>query len=65
MVVSKTARVLTLLVPGSAESFYRAASDPATADSDPAGPVDFDRVRRAAELSPSMKIVGPPPFTAA
>jgi choline dehydrogenase-like flavoprotein len=36
-VTSPTARVLTLLTPGSAEAFYRAASEPATADSDPAG----------------------------
>jgi quercetin dioxygenase-like cupin family protein len=64
MVVSETARLLTLLAPGSAESFYRAASDPATADTDPSGPVDFERVRRAAERSGGMKIVGPPPFKA-
>ena len=62
MVVSKTARLLTLLIPGSAEAFYRAASDPATATSDPAGPVDFERVRAAAQLSRGMQIVGPPPF---
>jgi quercetin dioxygenase-like cupin family protein len=65
LVISETARLLTLLVPGSAESFYRDASDPATADTDPAGPVDFERVRKAAERSGSMKIVGPPPFKAA
>lgn len=65
MVTSETARVLMLHVPGTAESFYRAASDPATADADPSGPVDFERVRRAAESSGGMKIVGPPPFKAA
>ena len=64
MVASKIARILTLLVPGSAESFYRAASDPATASSDPGARPDFERVRRAAELDKSMKIVGPPPFNA-
>ena len=48
LVVSETARLLTLLVPGSAEAFYRGASDPATSESTPAGPVDFDRRTRAA-----------------
>jgi len=65
LVISETARLLTLLIPGSAESFYRAASDPATADTDPSGPVDFERVRKAAQSSGGMKIVGPPPFKAA
>jgi hypothetical protein len=54
--------VLTLLTPGTAEGFYRAASDPADADSDPSGPVDFDRVRAAAESAGGMTVVGPPPF---
>jgi quercetin dioxygenase-like cupin family protein len=62
VVTSPTARVLTLLTPGTAEGFYRAASDPADADSDPSGPVDFDRVRAAAESAGGMTVVGPPPF---
>lgn len=65
LVVSETARVLTLLVPGTAEAFYRGASDPADADSGPAGPVDFARVRASAERSGGMDVVGPPPFAAA
>ena len=64
-VTSETARVLTLENPASAEAFYRAASRPATADSDPAGPVDFGKVREAAERIGGMKVVGPPPFKAA
>jgi mannose-6-phosphate isomerase-like protein (cupin superfamily) len=64
LVTSPTARVLTLQTPGSAESFYRAASEPAT-DVDPAGPVDFARVRQAAERSGGMEVVGPPPFAPA
>src|SRR6266545_2301371 len=34
LVTSRTARVLTLQTPGSAEAFYRGASEPASADSD-------------------------------
>jgi quercetin dioxygenase-like cupin family protein len=62
LVTSATARLLTLLVPGSAEAFYRGASQPAAANADPSGPVDMARVREAAERSGGMKIVGPPPF---
>src|SRR5258708_4046186 len=61
-VVSATARVLTLLVPGTAEAFYRAASDPATAESPVDGPVDFARVGAAAAATGGMQLVGPPPF---
>ncbi len=63
-VTSPTARVLTLQTPGSAEAFYRAASEPADASSDPAGPVDFARVRAAAEHVGGMVVLGPPPFAA-
>ncbi len=61
-VTSESARLLTLETPASAEAFYRAASRPATADTDPSGPVDFGRVREAAERIGGMKVVGPPPF---
>ena len=64
LVTSQTARVLTLQTPGSAEAFYRGASEPAGAGTDPSGPVDFARVREAAERSGGMKVIGPPPFTA-
>jgi quercetin dioxygenase-like cupin family protein len=64
LVTSPTARVLTLQTPASAEAFYRGASEPATGDADPSGPVDFARVREAAERSGGMQILGPPPFTA-
>jgi quercetin dioxygenase-like cupin family protein len=62
LVVSDTARVLTLQTPGTAEGFYRGASVPAAGESDPAGPVDFDRVRDSAERSGGMQLLGPPPF---
>lgn len=62
-VTSATARVLTLLTPGTAEGFYRGASEPAGEDSEAAvGPIDFSRVAAAAESSGGMAIVGPPPF---
>jgi mannose-6-phosphate isomerase-like protein (cupin superfamily) len=65
LVTSPTARVLTLQTPGSAESFYRGASEPASADIEATGPVDFGRVREAAERSGGMEVLGPPPFAPA
>jgi quercetin dioxygenase-like cupin family protein len=62
LVTSRTARVLTLQTPGSAEAFYRGASEPAKADADPSGPVDFARVRESADRTGGMELVGPPPF---
>lgn len=62
LVTSTTARLLTLLVPGSAESFYRGASEAAGKDANPAGPVDFARVAESAERSGGMQLLGPPPF---
>ena len=62
LVTSPRARVLTLQTPGSAEAFYRAASEPASDDDDGSGPVDFARVRAAAESSGGMQLLGPPPF---
>ncbi len=63
LVTSATARLLTLLVPGSAEAFYRGASEPAGEGANPAGPVDFARVGEAAERSGGMQLLGPPPFS--
>jgi quercetin dioxygenase-like cupin family protein len=64
LVTSHTARVLTLQTPGSAEAFYRGASEPAKADADPSGPVDLARVRESAERTGGMQVLGPPPFKA-
>jgi quercetin dioxygenase-like cupin family protein len=64
LVTSPEARVLCLETPGSAEAFYRGASEPAADDSDPSGAVDFARVRESAERSGGMQILGPPPFQA-
>jgi quercetin dioxygenase-like cupin family protein len=62
LVSSETARLLTLLVPGSAEAFYRGASEPAGENASPDGPVDFARVGESAERSGGMQLLGPPPF---
>jgi quercetin dioxygenase-like cupin family protein len=62
LVTSPAARVLCLQVPGSAEAFYRGASEPAGSETDLAGPVDFERVRESAEHSGGMQVLGPPPF---
>lgn len=59
-VTSKEARVLSLQTPGWGESFYRAASEPSTANT---GPVDFERLGRLAREHPgAIEILGPPPF---
>jgi quercetin dioxygenase-like cupin family protein len=63
-VTSETARVLTLLTPGRAEAFYRDASEPVTSADDASRPPDFARLRAAAERSPSIEILGPPPSSA-
>lgn len=62
LVVSDTARVLAMLAPGAAEAFYRDAGEPSTSSEDARRPADFGRLRAAAERSPSIEILGPPPF---
>jgi len=61
-VLSKTARLLALQIPGSSEAFYRAASEPATGAPDAPGPVDFERVQESAKQHGAVDIIGPPPF---
>ena len=62
LVISETARILFLETPGSSESFYRGASEPATTELEIAAPVDFARVRASAERNGGIEILGPPPF---
>jgi quercetin dioxygenase-like cupin family protein len=65
MVTSETARILVLQTPGSGEAFYRDATEPASAETDPAR-TDWGRLRAAAERHPDIiQILGPPPFEAA
>src|SRR5215212_5252860 len=65
MVTSESALILVLQTPGSGAAFYREASEPATAETDPAR-TDWDRLRAAAQNHPDIiEILGPPPFEAA
>ncbi|MEP6665086.1 MAG: cupin domain-containing protein, partial [Nocardioidaceae bacterium] len=61
LVTSRSARMLCLQTPGTAQPFFWAASEPTT-QTDNSGPVDFDRVRAAAEETGATQILGPPPF---
>ena len=62
LVVSETARLLFVEVPGSSEAFYRGASEPATDDLVAVAPVDFARIAASAERYGGIVILGPPPF---
>jgi quercetin dioxygenase-like cupin family protein len=64
MVTSDIARVLTLQSPGTAQEFYRAASEPIGVDGRH-GDVDFARVRESARKNGGTEILGPAPFTPA
>ena len=64
LVVSETARLLTMQAPGIGEAFYRGASDPATSDASDA--VDMPRLQASAKDNPrGIAILGPPPFATA
>jgi hypothetical protein len=56
MVTSPIAWMLAFQNPAVGEAFYRHASEPGPP------PVDFDRVRAAAEATGAIEILGPPPF---
>ncbi|HEY3713228.1 MAG TPA: quercetin 2,3-dioxygenase [Jatrophihabitantaceae bacterium] len=60
-VTSEHARMLCLQTPGGGEAFFRLASDPALRG-EPRTALDFDRIRRAAERTGAIEILGPPPF---
>jgi quercetin dioxygenase-like cupin family protein len=64
LVTSETAHLLCLQTPGTGEAFYRAVSEPLQTAEDASRPPDFDRLRAAAEQSPSIELHGPPPFAA-
>ncbi len=64
MVTSETARVLGLMVDGSGEDFYREAGRPIASPADADQPADFALLGRVAASSPSIQILGPPPFEA-
>ena len=61
LVVSDTARLLTLQNPGIGQSFYRSASEPTSGDTSET--VDIDRIQACATDNPrAIKLLGPPPF---
>ncbi len=64
VVTSEHARVLALQTPATGESFYREAGEPVESEAD-ARPADSQRLRRVAERSTCIELVGPPPFEAA
>ena len=62
LVTSETAHLLCFQTPGAGEAFYRSVSDPSTSPSDAARPPDLARLFAGAERSPSLELLGPPPF---
>ncbi|MEP6990616.1 MAG: cupin domain-containing protein [bacterium] len=62
LVTSETARVLCFEAPGTAEAFYRGASEAATSEGDASRPPDFKKVGESAALNGGIEILGPPPF---
>jgi quercetin dioxygenase-like cupin family protein len=64
VVTSEAAHIFTFQTPGTGERFYRDAGEPVGSEADPAGTEDFTRLREIADRSPSIEILGPPPFAA-
>jgi quercetin dioxygenase-like cupin family protein len=67
MVTSNTARVLTIVTPGSREleMFFRDAGQPATRRAlPPSAPLPIEKIRAAAVRHGAVVILGPPPFAA-
>jgi len=62
LVTSPEAKMLCFQNPAGGEPFYLDASEP-MAKGDPAGVVDMDRIRAAAEKTGAIEILGPPPFS--
>jgi quercetin dioxygenase-like cupin family protein len=64
MVTSETVRFLSWQTPGTGEAFYREVTEPIRSSEDISRPPDWARLRAAAERSPTIEILGPPPFAA-
>ena len=60
MVASETAHILGVQTPGSGESFYREAGEPATSEEESRRPADWARLRAVAERSNCIEILGRP-----
>jgi quercetin dioxygenase-like cupin family protein len=61
MCISDTARILAIQTPA-LSSFYLDASEPITSPEQANRPPDWERLRRAAERSDDIELLGPPPF---
>jgi quercetin dioxygenase-like cupin family protein len=64
-VVSEAVRLLAWQIPGTGEAFYRELLEPIRSPEDISRPPDWARLRAVAERSPTIEIIGPPPFAAA
>jgi quercetin dioxygenase-like cupin family protein len=62
MVTSETVRLLSWQTPGTGEAFYREVTEPIRSADDISRPPDWERLRAAAERSPTIELLGPPPF---
>lgn len=60
LVLSDTARLLSIGTPASSQAFYRGASIPATDDT--ADLVDIPRLQASAQENGGVELLGPPPF---
>jgi quercetin dioxygenase-like cupin family protein len=65
LVTSETVRLLVWQTPGTGEAFYREVTEPIRSPEDISRPPDWARLREAAERSPTIELLGPPPFAAA
>jgi quercetin dioxygenase-like cupin family protein len=65
MVTSDTVRLLSWQTPGTGEAFYREVTEPIQSPDDISRPPDWARLRAAADRSPTIELLGPPPFAAA
>jgi quercetin dioxygenase-like cupin family protein len=65
VVTSETVRLLAWQTPGTGEAFYREVTEPIRSPEDLSRPPDWARLREAAERSPTIELLGPPPFAAA
>jgi quercetin dioxygenase-like cupin family protein len=64
IVLSDSARLLTMQTPGVGQAFYRGASEPHTDDQ--ADTVDISRIQASAQQHPEgIQLLGPPPFAGA
>ena len=62
MVLSETARLLCLHIPGCCEAFYLDASEPLGTEAGDRRTVDFSKISESGKRNGGIEILGPPPF---